>query len=57
MDMTGEVSDIYMTEWDKELIKKMQEKSIEVKLYKRYKDDINAILDPGSIRFRYHEFE
>ena len=45
MDLTGVVSDIYMIEWDKELISSMEKKAIKVKLYKRYKDDINTILD------------
>ena len=45
MDLTGVVSDIYMMEWDKGLISSMENEAIEVKVYKRYKDDVNIILD------------
>ena len=53
MDLTGVVSDIYMIEWDKELIKKIHESSIMVKLYKRYKDDINMVLDVDGMQIEY----
>ena len=45
MDLTGVVSDVYMCEWDRQLISGMEAESIVVKLYKRYKDDINVVLD------------
>ena len=45
MDLTGVLSDIYMIDWDKQLIRELEEKSIIVELYKRYKDDVNIFLD------------
>ena len=45
LDLTGVISDIYMCHWDKILISILQEQNIEIKLYKRYKDDINIILN------------
>ena len=47
MDLTGVVSDIYMVEWDKELINGMEAEAISAKLYKRYKDDVNLVLNVG----------
>ena len=45
MDLTGLVSDIYMCEWDKEVISGMNTEQIKSQLYKRYKDDVNMILE------------
>ena len=47
MDLTGVVSDIYMCHWDQQLIAKLQEISMDVILYKRYKDDVNLVSDGG----------
>ncbi len=44
LDLTGVVADIYMAHWDKEFQLKLQQHGINMKLYKRYKDDINLIL-------------
>ena len=44
LDLTGVVVDIYMNHWDRKLKEILQNKNIDVKLYKRYKDDINLIL-------------
>ena len=40
IDLTGELAKIYMTWWDKELLKKLEELAIDLILYKRYVDDI-----------------
>ena len=53
MDLTGVVADIYMIEWDQILVTKMQESSIGVRLYKRYKDDINVVLDVVDLELTY----
>ena len=44
IDLTGELAKIYMTWWDKELIKKLREIGIDPILYKRYVDDIVIIV-------------
>ena len=41
MDLTGNVANIFMSWWDKELIKRMSALGIKPFLYKRYVDDIN----------------
>ena len=41
IDLTGVIAQIFMSWWDKELLKKLGEKSIVPFLYKRYVDDIN----------------
>ena len=45
MDLTGVVSDIYMLDWDEKLVQSIESEGIGVKLYKRYKDDVNIILE------------
>ena len=45
MDLTGVVSDIYMCEWDRQLIMEIEAEQMSVGLYKRYKDDVNVILE------------
>ena len=45
MDLTGVIADIYMLEWDRKLISAIEERAIGIKIYKRYKDDINLLLD------------
>ena len=45
LDLTGVVADIYMGHWDSILISKLEEHNIGVKMYKRYKDDIDLILE------------
>ena len=45
LDLTGVVSDIYMCEWDKELICKIEGNSMRVQSYKRYKDDVDLIIE------------
>ena len=44
MDLTGVLADVYLCEWDKQLMQGMIENEIECKLYKRYIDDINVIV-------------
>ena len=43
--MTGVVSDMYMGYWDEIFKQKLAENNINVKLYQRYKDDIDLVLE------------
>jgi hypothetical protein len=45
LDLTGVISDIYMCEWDEELMLALQVEGFILHLYKRYKDDVNMILE------------
>ena len=45
MDLTGVVSDIFMCSWDKMLLEKMEESNIKAVVYKRYKDDVDFVLE------------
>jgi hypothetical protein len=47
LDLTGVVSDIYMCEWDQELLRLIGENSMVARMYKRYKDDVNLIVETG----------
>ena len=44
LDLTGVISDIYMCEWDKALIRGMESAKMMQVLYKRYKDDVNFVV-------------
>ena len=45
MDITGELADVFMVWWDKEILKKLRSSAMDPALYKRYKDDINTAVD------------
>ena len=45
LDLTGVLSDIYMCYWDIQIIQKANEAGMNVLMYKRYKDDVNVIID------------
>jgi hypothetical protein len=47
LDLTGVVADIFMCGWDKMLLEKMAEVDIMAVVYKRYKDDVNFVLEAG----------
>ena len=52
MDLTGTVAKIYMRWWDRELLKKLEEVGMEVKMYERYVDDIDMCVkarEPGVV--------
>jgi len=44
-DLTGESARVYMMLWDKRYMKRLRSLGIHVHLYKRYVDDILAVLD------------
>ena len=48
LELTGELANIFMTWWDKELNKRLTQHGIQMKLYKRYVDDINIIFKAPS---------
>ena len=45
MDLTGVMSDVNMCEWDKQVIKGIEDQSMMAEMYKRYIDDENVVLD------------
>ena len=45
LELTGDIAQVYMSWWDKQLIRKLAESNIILKLYKRYVDDINFIIN------------
>ena len=45
LDLTGVVADIFMNGWDRLLLEKMTMNDINAIVYKRYKDDVNLVLD------------
>ena len=45
LDLTGVLSDVYMCHWDKILIERCGTIGLLIMMYKRYKDDINVLVD------------
>ena len=43
--LTGDIADCYLIQWDKNFIRKMKTLGIDLKLYKRFKDDIFIIAE------------
>ena len=44
LELTGELAGVFMTWWDNCLKKKLKEEGVDVKVYKRYVDDINVVI-------------
>ena len=42
---TGEMADCFMVDWDKELMKKLDQVGIKLDIYSRFKDDINVVTE------------
>ena len=45
LELTGDIAQIYMTWWDKQMMIRLRENDIVLLIYKRYVDDINFIID------------
>ena len=45
LELTGDLAQIYMSWWDKQLKVRLAESNIILRVYKRYVDDINFIID------------
>ena len=45
LELTGEIAAVFMSWWDKEMKKKMNEKNVKIAIYKRYVDDINMVIE------------
>ena len=43
LDLTGVVSDLYMLEWDRQLMRLMEADNMATVVYKRYKDDVDFV--------------
>ena len=59
LDLTGVIAKIFMGWWDEQLLLKLQENRMVIKMYKRYVDDINMCVScaiPGS-RVIGHEIQ
>ena len=49
LDLTGVVADIYMCHWDKIFIQRLADAGILAKIYERYKDDMNLLLENNKV--------
>ncbi len=41
MDLTGELAKVFMSWWDREMLRRLGERGMDIPLYERYVDDIN----------------
>ena len=45
LDLTDVVADIFMCKWDRDLAEEIVKEKFDIIVYKRYKDDVNFVLD------------
>ena len=53
MELTGVVAQIFMVWWDKQLINKLREIDIDLRLHERYVDDTNVAMEQTQVGARY----
>ena len=53
VELTGALADLFMLYWDRKFLNRLQEIGIEVKGYKRFKDDTNIMLNPVDRNMKY----
>ena len=44
LELTGVIAQLFMMWWDRQFIRKMEERQVNIILYKRYVDDINIVM-------------
>ena len=50
VELTGALSDLLMLYWDRKFLNKLKEINIQVKGYKRFKDDTDIMLRPSNAK-------
>ena len=55
VELTGALADLFMLYWDTKFLNKLKELNINVKGYKRFKDDTNIMLNPVDRNLKYNE--
>ena len=45
LELTGEIAGVFMSWWDAQMRKKIEEEDIKIAIYKRYVDDINLLVE------------
>ena len=53
MELTGVVAQIFMVWWDKQLVEKLQEVNVDLRLHERYVDDTNVAMEQTQVGARY----
>ena len=57
IELTGALTDLFMLYWDRKFLNKLKDLDIQVKGYKRFKDDTNIMLRPVDRKLKYEENE
>ena len=55
VELTGALADLFMLYWDRKFLAKLKDINIQVKGYKRYKDDTNIMLKPIDRNLKFVE--
>ena len=53
LQLTGVLAQIFMVWWERQLTEKMEKIGLDVRLYKRYVDDINTVMVATKVGLRY----
>ena len=54
-ELTGVLAQLFMVWWDRQMVKKLEESGMELRMYKRYVDDINVIMNASAAGLRFEE--
>ena len=55
LELTGALADLFMLYWDRKFLNKLEELFINVKGYKRFKDDTDIMLEPVDRKMKFEE--
>ena len=55
LQLTGVLAQLFMVWWDRQFVKKVEDNGLKLRVYKRYVDDINVIMNSPSSGLRFVE--
>ena len=55
LELTGVLAQLFMVWWDRQMVKKLEENGMESRVYKRYMDDINVIMNASAAGLGFEE--
>ena len=53
LELTGVLAQLFMVWWDRQFVKKVEDNGLKLRVYKRYVDDINVIMNAPSSGLRF----
>ena len=55
LELTGVLAQLFMVWWDRQMVKKLEENGMESRVYKRYMDDRNVIMNASVAGLGFEE--